>query len=385
MNNYVYQNIDITYEINDISILLELKRYILVNDIKNKCKEYFIHKKLGLNINNILPRWIMLQYNFKNDKDKYNYVDPILPFNGRNNSQLKKDLYIFLEKKYSYDEINKIVEDLNLKEKFNDAIIKLKNFMKTDLYIKNKDSIEIIIDFIDSFYHFKFKHNNKIYTKKDLKIHKDVLDKMYTNSDKNLSPEMFINLVLSIIIRYDILESFNQQLAVNPEFYNYLKDEYNVNFELFGSSINCFYQNYCSLFYDLEKYFGSKGNFNFVSLQKGFYVSNPPFDEKLMENMSRKLVGFLENNNDDLTILITIPVWDNEDYGLYKALDILKKSPYITYIENMKKKRTKFYDYFKNKYISPCNIYFILLQNEKGIAKYNIANNMKNILLKFFP
>ena len=385
MNNYVYQNIDITYEINDISILLELKRYILVNDIKNECKQYFFYKKLDLNINNILPRWIMLQYNTKNNLKLYNYVDPILPFNAKDNSQLKKDLYIFLNKKYSYNEIDKIIEELNLTSKFNKAIVQLKEFVNSEFYIKNKDSIKVIIEFKDNFYYFIFENNEKIYNKKNLKLHKDVLDKMYKNSDKNLSSEMFINLVLSIIIRYDILESYNQQLAVNPEFYNYLKDEYNVNFELFGSSINCFYQNYCSLFYDLEKYFGSKGNFNFVSLQKGFYVSNPPFDEKLMENMSRKLVGFLENNNDDLTILITIPVWDNEDYGLYKALDILKKSPYITYIENMKKKRTKFYDYFKNKYISPCNIYFILLQNEKGIVKYNIANNMKNILLKFFP
>ena len=41
---------------------------------------------------------------------------------------------------------------------------------------------------------------------------------------------------------------------------------YGVNFELYGSAINALSDNYCSLFYDIEKYFGSKGNFFDIEL-----------------------------------------------------------------------------------------------------------------------
>lgn len=35
-------------------------------------------------------------------------------------------------------------------------------------------------------------------------------------------------------------------------------------FELFASAINTYTNNYCSLFYDIEQYFGSQGNiFNY--------------------------------------------------------------------------------------------------------------------------
>ena len=369
----------ISYEINEISILLELKRYELIQEIKKESLNFFNERELKIDINNIVPRWIMLNL------PKHKNIDPLLPHNGTNNIQLRKDLYFFLDKKYNYSFIDNLIKELNLTEKFNNAIDNLKKFINSNFYKNNKDVILINTELkSDNFYYFNLHKVPKKYTVDfEIKLHKSVYQKLlkkYTKSNKDI-----LILLCCIIIRYEALESYNQQLAVNPEFYKYLNEDYSVDFELFGSSINCFYKNYCSLFFDLEKYFGSKGYFNFMNLKKGFYVANPPFDEQIMKNMSTQFINFLDKSANELSILITIPVWDVENYGLYEALEILKKSNYIQYIENIPKKRTIFYDYYKNKFISPCNIYFILLQNKKGSEKYNIKNNMKNILLKFFP
>jgi len=378
-NNYIFKSDNLYYKINEISVLLELKRYYLIQEIKKECIDFFEAKQLNINVSNIIPRWIML--NLPNIKNS----DPILPYNAINNSQLKKDLYYFLDKKYSYAQIDSIIQELDLTGKFNNAVKNLQNFIKSNLYKDNKNNITISHKLLNDFYYFTLINIPKeLEINFEIKLHKNVyqkLNKKYIKSDINIQ-----TLLCCIIIRYQALESYNQQLAVNPEFYKYLNEKYNVEFELFGSSINCFFKNYCSLFYDLEKYFGSHGYFNYINIKKGFYVANPPFDEQIMKNMSLQFINFLDKSKFDLSILITIPVWDVENYGLYEALDILKKSKYVKYIENMKKKRTSFYDYYKNKAdISPCNIYFILLQNKKGEEKYNIKDNLKNILLQFFP
>jgi hypothetical protein len=378
-DNYNFTCDNLYYKINEISILLELKRFQLIKEIKKECIDFFTSRQYLISAVDIIPRWMML--NLPNTKNS----DPLLPFNGLNNTQLKKDLYYFLDQKYTYAQIDTIINELNLTEKFNNAIQKLQFFLKSTFYKNNKNNITVDLKLINDFYYFKLINVPKDFDIMfEIKLHKTVyqkLSKKYIKSDIDQ-----ITLICCIIIRYQALESYNQQLAVNPDFYKYLRENYNVEFELFGSSINCFFKNYCSLFYDLEKYFGSKGYFNFIHLKKGFYVANPPFDEQIMKNMSLQFINFLDKSKFDLSILITIPVWDVENYGLYEALDILKKSKYVKYIENMKKKRTRFYDYYKNKAdISPCNIYFILLQNKKGEEKYNIKDNLKNILLHFFP
>jgi phosphorylated CTD-interacting factor 1 len=110
--------------------------------------------------------------------------------------------------------------------------------------------------------------------------------KIFTKINRKIN-DSFIKLVMCIILRYNSLESYNQQLAILPDLNKYLHNKYNINFELFASSINCFYGNYCSLFFDLEKYFGSNGNFNLLNIKKGFYVANPPFDEEIIKIIKR--------------------------------------------------------------------------------------------------
>jgi len=383
---YKFEYKNIVYEINEVSPLLELKRHLLVKKIKDQCKDYFQKNKLlNLDINNILPRWIMLQF-----KNKTFYIDPILPYNATDNEQLKKDIKILSKLTLTDEEVNKIIKDINLKKKFNDAILELKEYIKSDFYLKNKKNIKITVTNDENFYYyslsFLIEDLNILYETQQInfKIHKNLIQKLSEQYDHR-KDNTFKQLIMSIILRYNTLESYNQQLAVLPEFYTFLNKEYNVNFELFASSINSHFKNYCSLFYDLEKQLNSKGNFNIIYLKKGFYTANPPFDEEIMTNMVSKFIESMKNKDNELSILITIPAWDNPEYGEFRALELLQKSGYIQYIEKLDKSRAKFFDYFKNKFIYPCSIYIILLQNEKGAKKYPLSQKLKNILVKFFP
>lgn len=376
--NYIFYNIHISYEINQISPLIELYRYKLIKNIKEECKKYFIKKKLNIDINNILPRWIMLQF-----KDNNYYVDPILPYNGDDNTQIRKDFHYLSNKKISLKNADLIINELNLKNKFNNAINELRHYIKSDYYINNSSNINIEFEKINNNYQITLNINNEIF---EYKINTKIVDKIIKNYkqgsilDNNLK-----KIILCIIIRYNTLESDNQQAAVLPELYEYLDEIYNINGELFASSLNCFNKNYCSIYYDLELNVGSVGNFFTMNIQKGFYVANPPFDDTIMKNMSIKLINCLKESNEELSVFITIPEWDKPEYGGFECLDILKKSGFIQYIEKIDKKRVFFYDYYENSYKNLVSVYFILIQNKKGKKKHLIYKNLANILIHFFP
>jgi hypothetical protein len=376
--NYIFYSMKINYEINIISPLIELYRLKLIKKIKEECKTFFFKKKINIDINNILPRWIMLQF-----KDKGFYIDPLLPFNAEDNSQLKKDLHFLSNKKISFKMAEQIIFELNLKSKFNNAIIELKDYINSDIFIKNNNNYNINLEKTDNIYNISFILNNEII---NYKLNNNIIEKIKNNYKSGIIIDNNLKkILLCLIIRYNTLESDNQQAAVLPEFYKYLNEKYNINGELFASSLNFFNKNYCSIYYDLEYNIGSIGNFFTLDIKKGFYVANPPFDDSIMRNMSIKLINILKNSDEEISIFITIPEWDKEEYGGFDCLDILKKSGFITYIEKIEKKRVLFFDYYENVYKNLVNVYFILIQNKNGKNKHLIYNNLENILLKFFP
>jgi phosphorylated CTD-interacting factor 1 len=397
---FLYRNV--TYEINQISPLLELKRYQLLQEIKKEINEYLRSKHINIDVNNLLPRWIMLQFN-----DKIYYPDPLFPYNGNNNSQLIEDIHYLSKKKISLHKASEISIKLDLLSKFNKAIDDLRLFIKSDLYINNFNNLVINTELKGNYYNFTIifnkqllentllsnlpmiiETNNLDYYKYNFKLNKKLVEKLINKaSDKLLDfNDLFLQrFIVTLSIRYNTLESYNQQAAVLPELYQYFKDNYHVDFELFGSSFNCFYKHYCSLFYDLESYYGSKGNFFNVDIIKGFYVANPPFDATIMKNMSLKLVNSLSNSSEDLSVFITIPDWDKPEYGGFECLDILRKSGFIQYIETVDKHRVIFFDYYENKYKNLVGVNFILIQNKQGKKKYPIKKELKNVLLQFFP
>jgi hypothetical protein len=390
---------NISYEIKKVCPLIELKRYQLLQEIKKDINIYLKNNNIQIDLNNLLSRWIMLQFN-----EGMYYKDPLFPYNGDNNTQLVEDIYYLTNKKYNISKSNDIAKKLDLSVRFNNAINDLQKFINSDIYLNNCNNLDITIELKGNYYYFsiiidiQILGNNTIihnqqniiyiedskYIKYSFKLNKNLVDKLISKTSDR-STNFLEKFIIGLSIRYNTLESCNQQAAVLPELYQYFKDNYNVDFELFGSSFNCFYKHYCSLFYDLESYYGSKGNFFNINIIRGFYVANPPFDATIMKNMALKLVESLHNSNEDLSVFITIPDWDKPEYGGFECLDILKKSGLIQYKENVHKNRVLFFDYYENKYKNLVGVSFILIQNKNGKKKYPIKEELKDLLLKFFP
>jgi hypothetical protein len=122
-----------------------------------------------------------------------------------------------------------------------------------------------------------------IYIKLDLHLNNFIVKKLYDeyNGDKN----MIDDYILCGIIRYATLGSGANQFVVDLEYKELLRKETGLNFECFGSMFNHYYKYYCSMFYDIEKYFGSCGSFFSVKTKKGIFMANPPYDDTLLNKM----------------------------------------------------------------------------------------------------
>jgi hypothetical protein len=186
----------------------------------------------------------------------------------------------------------------------------------------------------------------------------------------------------AIVFRYQLLGSNNHQLAVLPNIMESMTKDYNLNFECFASSINSTYPRYCSIYYDLEKYFGSVGSFFNIVPIKGTFGFNPPYQKDIIELGINKLLKFL-NSSQPLTFIITIPIWDNIgrnymkehynndlekqniDYGDFPIVNKVKESQYFKGLRMISKEKFTYVDHnfelYKNKTIQ--NTYVILLSN----------------------
>ena len=377
--NYIYEYIKSEYEISQLTPLLEIKRYFIIQDlfdiIENKLKQNNIYIK----INSVLPKWLMKTISLGDYK-----IDPIIPYNPNDFTSLIIDIKNVSKTNKSIEEIKDIiVNKINLNKLCNSLIEKIRDFIKSDFYINNRNKFIIKYEEIPNFKLFRIitsiKNNEIDYNNINLKINNNLFNKLIKSYKFNINENKsrFINLVFILVLRYYTLESYNQQLACLPTFYEELKNKYNVNFELFGSTFNSFYNNYCCLFPDVEKYFGGICNFNDILVKKGFYVANPPFDNSIMENMANNLITFLHKSSYSLNFIITIPVWDKDEhiYGEYKTLSILKKSEYFKHIYKIDKKKARFLDYINNRIITPVSMYIILLQNPIGTKEYNITEH----------
>lgn len=142
--------------------------------------------------------------------------------------------------------------------------------------------------------------------------------------------------------------------------------------ELFGSPLNTS-NRYCSPFEFEKKKFSSLGSFFHYEFEdRGFYVANPPFDEKLMLDASKRILQQLKIHA--ATVVVVLPVWDSasqrkygfKDYGLqFDAYKTLYDSDLYRVGAVLNAKEYKFYDYYKNSYIPYSNSHVLLMSSEK--------------------
>lgn len=178
------------------------------------------------------------------------------------------------------------------------------------------------------------------------------LKKQYNGN--NLYEDIFI-----LFLRYKGFRIYdnNLGLAVLPKFKENLLKKYSIDFELFASPFNNYFPRFCSLFYDIDKYFGSVGSANFyIPKQNEVIFSNPPFINFIMTKITIKYIEYINKYN--CIIITTIPYWKD-----MKSIEILKMHNFIS---NEEIKDIKYFNYVTNKEVSIKTKSYILTLNKQN-------------------
>jgi hypothetical protein len=357
---------------------------------------FSIKKSFSRTLTNILSGWMFSLY------ISYDYSgDYFFPSNYHNMESLLITLNDFCKYditiKNKDDKIKKILD--NLKSNYKFQLDLLSKYRLTSTYSKNKNNYKIKKSMIkikkntnECFYKFDIIIPFIIKDKRLNNILNNILipTKIYEKIIKNYSGTLSIEdnnvdeYIWAIIFRYQLLGSNNHQLAVLPSIMSKMSTDYGLNFECFASTINCTFPNYCSLYYDLEKHFGSVGNFFNIQPIKGTFGFNPPYQKNVIDNGISNILKYIEQTTDNLTFIITIPIWDsigqeymkNEynnnfekqtiNYGEFEIMEEIRDSKYFKGLRMIPKEKFTYVDHnfelYKNKTIQ--NTYVIFISNQ---------------------
>jgi hypothetical protein len=403
---------DIIFKIDEIHPLIELKRENILRKIKHKFFLIFSkyaefagysskpNKSLIDITNDLLSRFIMSLLS-KNNTD-----DPIIPTKIESYDILEDELKTMIFKNHKYDEKggNKILK--KIMEKYKKHLGKMFYTGYTEL-----------LKYYKSEFYNKLKHNKRIDI---IKNHNEIA--LYYDDNPIFIKERLLNKILNRLVidvddkyvyiwclckRYIMLSSYNNQLAVNSGTMKQISSKFNIHFELFGSVFNTANKSYCSLFYDIEKIFGSYGSFFDIQIISGNFSANPPFDNKIIHDMAYLMEHFLKQSDKHIFFLIWIPIWDLDDkftfvfkqcthdnrtleelnkkfadiHGKeklkipfeYYGYNMIKKSSYYKHIRKVCMKDIAYVNYINYKYKYVANTYVIGFSNNK-INKHAIDN-----------
>jgi hypothetical protein len=402
-------------KINNVEPVLELykgKLYsCLIKFFTNDCIETFgydifsIKKSYSRTITNLLSSWIFslyVDYDFSSD-----YFFPTNYHKTQVLEDILRDLCKYDNSLVNIDnKINKVIT--NLKSNYKYQMDLLNDYSQSTVFLNAKSNYEIR----------KIMFNNNKNTDTDSTFYKFNIIVSFTIKDKRLQnilnnimiptkifnkmasaytgpKNKFDEILWAIIYRYQLLGSNNHQLAVLPNVMNKFCLDYNLNFECFASAINNTFRNFCSIYWDLERYFGSVGSFfNLVPI-KGTFGFNPPYQKDIIEMGIHKLFNFLDETSESLTFIITIPIWDsygknimkelfnndlekqNIDYGDFNIMKEIKESKYFKKLKMIPKEKFTYIDHnfelYKNKTIQ--NTYVIILSNSNNLMDFDKIND----------
>lgn len=162
---------------------------------------------------------------------------------------------------------------------------------------------------------------------------------------------------------------------------------FGVTAECFASPLNCYYDTYCSAFYDTDYPFGSLGPFQDYDFSAGgSFEANPPFSEEFMARAFGHMVKQLATPA-PLQFLIFVPDWQHPPSPAIERVKVVAtfhvsippaEHVYVTGHQHgpegagrdtfrTAKRQAKYYT-------PPHNSNFILLQNEAAAKKWPSAN-----------
>lgn len=412
LHSYTDSNIELEYSsINNknICIILELYRGKIFSSIINDfiidavnlfgIKIFSVKKPYKRTLTNLISSWMFTLY----ASETFNQLlDPFLPNNYKEVDSLELILKDLVKYDTSLNNTDKLIKTLltNLIKNFGNKLKVLESYKISKYYQDNKNKYSIekkeVIDRREygdfKFYKFIINLGFEIKDKKLIDVldyllipinEYDKLKGFYTGETSRMD-----ELIAIIIYRYQLLGSNNHQLGVKSDIMQKMKIDYKLNYECFASSINCTFNHYCSIYYDVEKYFGSFGSFFNLQPIQGTFGLNPPYQKEIIETSIIKALGHLEEADKEgklLTFIITIPIWDNEgkklmkeefnndlpqqniDYGDFEIISTVKNSVYHKVTRMIPKEKFTYIDHnhmlIKNKTIQ--NTYVIIVSTNK--------------------
>lgn len=260
--------------------------------------------------------------------------------------------------------------------------IEITNFIKVNPIIQTNNDNIVILTIGEK----KFKLSKKHYNR---------LQSMFigNKSDTNI-------MICILLTRYEYYGILKEGICLSTnDVYEFIHKEKieNKTLEAFAGTLNSNLSNYCSLFYDIEKKFGSKGSFFNISIDKyDIIISNPPYITSVMDDSSHLLVNFLKL--DQKFVIVIIPDWRSVDeynkdsskqisinehmqeraiipYNSYKILRTCKYFDNVICIGNY-----MYYNYFSDsqKKIRD-NVLFVTLSSNK---KNNFSKKFSDFMIK---
>jgi hypothetical protein len=214
------------------------------------------------------------------------------------------------------------------------------------------------------------------YNDNKINIYKNIPNKIY-NKIKKKGKEKYL-LFFYIIVGFDT----GQFWGLHPDFYNYIKKNYKKTIECFASPFNNNLNDYFSLIYPIDKYYGSKGDFfeNFLKVKYDIYIINPPFVESIINKVLLLIEEKLESQ-ESVQIFTYIPQWDDLILPWYNKMS----KTYYLKIFKLESDNTMLFDYINNKSIKDTfGTYIICINNIFYSLCDKIKSDLHNIYkLKF--
>lgn len=195
--------------------------------------------------------------------------------------------------------------------------------------------------------------------------------------------ENYEEIICCAYLRYMCILNRGNNWNIPYDIYLYLNRFLGLNFEGFSSPVNSQSIvlgnkniNFCSVFYDTDKYFGSNGSLfeydfegNYEELSITMFPPNVP---SVMEEML-KLIKRLLKNIKKCRIFVSIPDW--EDYFVVKEL---KESKYLKFLRSYEGGEYYFENSLENKIktITPnqTQLLYVLSNVEENIDYSNFSN-----------
>ena len=381
-----------TYFVRHITYDLELKRKELLEKLKEQFDEEI--KKYKTVFTQIKPENYYSDWYWSVIGNNYDLIDPVIPFFEKNDKEHVNIIsYLFgMARKEAIDFTNELSSILR-KIIYEFHLFYTKNKQKSRVTQLHQQGGFTVLECKNVKYHI----NGQIF---------NLTRRAYRDCSTKFNTQEFFQLLWCLITRHKYLNIWNSsmQLSTLPRSLIRLRDRCNFDFELFGSAFNHTYNNYCSLFYDIESYFGSKGSFFRLNAIEGNYYANPPFNINIMNLMADKIIDSLKKTDktNNLNYYIVLPTWDEKGKKLlqeycvkyrkfrenyedndFNAILKLRNNKYLLKHIILCQDKVQYYSFFEDRNINNVSATSVFLLGKKMNAalKENLIKNTKNIYL----